>query len=96
VIPASVVGGGDKYIEQCRVSINGQDAHKGNRVQEGDDVRVDGELLKRKNKLFSCPEQTKGVTCTTDVKDQTNIIDFVNFKGTRIFPIGRLDKRQKV
>jgi 23S rRNA pseudouridine2604 synthase len=33
----------------------------------------------------------KGVTCTTDVKDKTNIIDFVNFK-TRIFPIGRLDK----
>jgi 23S rRNA pseudouridine2604 synthase len=33
----------------------------------------------------------KGVTCTTDLKDKTNIIDFVNHKA-RIFPIGRLDK----
>jgi len=31
---------------------------------------------------------------TTDLKDKTNIIDFVNFK-TRIFPIGRLDKRSE-
>jgi 23S rRNA pseudouridine2604 synthase len=33
----------------------------------------------------------KGVTCTTDTKDKTNIIDFINYKS-RIFPIGRLDK----
>jgi 23S rRNA pseudouridine2604 synthase len=33
----------------------------------------------------------KGVTCTTDQKDKTNIIDFVNYKS-RVFPIGRLDK----
>jgi len=36
----------------------------------------------------------KGVTCTTDLKDKTNIIDFINFKS-RIFPIGRLDKRSE-
>ena len=33
----------------------------------------------------------KGITCTTDLKDKTNIIDFINYKS-RIFPIGRLDK----
>ena len=32
-----------------------------------------------------------GVTCTTDLKDRSNIIEFVNHKE-RIFPIGRLDK----
>jgi len=36
----------------------------------------------------------KGITCTTDLKDKTNIIDFINFKS-RIFPIGRLDKRSE-
>ena len=35
----------DKYIEQCRVTINGIEAHKGNRVEVGDIVLVDGELF---------------------------------------------------
>lgn len=85
----------DKYIEQCRVSINGIDAHKGNRVKEGDDVRVDGEPLKKKKQtVYLALNKPKGVTCTTDLKDKTNIIDFINFKS-RIFPIGRLDKRSE-
>ena len=85
----------DKYIEQCRVSINGKDAHKGNRVKEGDEVRVDGEPLKKKKQtIYLVLNKPKGVTCTTDLKDKTNIIDFINFKK-RIFPIGRLDKRSE-
>jgi 23S rRNA pseudouridine2604 synthase len=85
----------DKYIEQCRVTINGQDAFKGNRVNEGDDVRVDGEAIKNKKKtVYLLLNKPKGITCTTDVKDKTNIIDFVNYKS-RIFPVGRLDKRSE-
>jgi 23S rRNA pseudouridine2604 synthase len=85
----------DKYIEQCRVSINGIDAQKGNRVKPGDDVRVDGEPLKKKKEtVYLALNKPKGVTCTTDQNDKTNIIDYVNFK-TRIFPIGRLDKRSE-
>lgn len=82
----------DKYIEECRVTINGRDAHKGNRVKEGDIVKVDGEPLKKKRSaVYIMLNKPKGVTCTTDQKDKTNIIDFVNYKS-RIFPIGRLDK----
>ena len=82
----------DRYIDEMRVSINGKDAHKGNRVKEGDIVLVDGEpLKKKKSAVYIMLNKPKGVTCTTDTKDKTNIIDFINFK-TRIFPIGRLDK----
>lgn len=82
----------DKYIEDCRVTINGKDANKGNRVKEGDVVKIDGELLKKKKAdVYIMFNKPKGVTCTTDTKDKTNIIDFINYK-TRIFPIGRLDK----
>jgi 23S rRNA pseudouridine2604 synthase len=82
----------DKYIEECRVTINGKDAHKGNRVQEGDDVRIDGEpLRKKKTAVYILLNKPKGVTCTTDTTDKSNIISFMNYK-TRIFPIGRLDK----
>lgn len=82
----------DKYIEQCRVTINGQDANKGNRVKLGDDVRIDGERIKKKVlPIYIAFNKPKGITCTTDLKDKANIIDFINHKN-RIFPIGRLDK----
>jgi|SRR6478672_112543 len=83
----------DRYIEECRVTINDKDAHKGNRVQAGDIVKVDGERIGRKKvaAVYLAFNKPKGVTCTTDTKDKTNIIDFINYK-TRIFPIGRLDK----
>lgn len=86
----------DKYIEQLRVTINGVEAMKGNRVKEGDVVQVDGETIgkKKKTAVYLALNKPKGVTCTTDLKDKTNIIDFVNYKS-RIFPIGRLDKRSE-
>jgi 23S rRNA pseudouridine2604 synthase len=82
----------DRYIEECRVTINDKDAQKGNRVQDGDVVKVDGESIKKKKTaVYLLLNKPKGITCTTDLKDKTNIVDFVNYK-TRIFPIGRLDK----
>ena len=82
----------DRFIEECRVTINGKDADKGNRVKAGDVVKVDGVSLKKNVvPVYIMLNKPKGVTCTTDQKDKTNIIDYVNFK-TRIFPIGRLDK----
>ena len=38
----------DKYIDQGRVTINGNVALKGNRVSDGDEVEVDGEALRKK------------------------------------------------
>ena len=82
----------DHYIEECRVTINGKDAFKGNRVNEGDIVLVDGEPIKKKSStVYIAFNKPKGITCTTDTKDKSNIIDFINFKS-RIFPVGRLDK----
>jgi 23S rRNA pseudouridine2604 synthase len=82
----------DIYIEQARVTINDNIATKGNRVQEGDVVEIDGEPIKKKDKpVYIAFNKPIGITCTTDVKDKTNIISYINFKS-RIFPIGRLDK----
>jgi 23S rRNA pseudouridine2604 synthase len=74
------------------VTINGKDAFKGNRVKDGDIVLVDGEPIKKKSStVYIAFNKPKGITCTTDTKDKSNIIDFINFKS-RIFPVGRLDK----
>ncbi|SIN69665.1 23S rRNA pseudouridine(2604) synthase RluF [Chitinophaga niabensis] len=82
----------DKYIEQGRVTINDNIASKGNRVKTGDVVEVDGEPLKKKKAtIYMALNKPKGITCTTDTKDKSNIIDYLNY-SSRIFPIGRLDK----
>lgn len=87
----------DLFIEQGRVTINGNIASKGNRVGEKDIVHIDDELLKKKKSsaaIYILLNKPKGITCTTDQKDKTNIIDYVNYKS-RIFPVGRLDKRSE-
>jgi 23S rRNA pseudouridine2604 synthase len=82
----------DKYIDQGRVTINDNVAIKGNRVLPGDTVEVDGEPLKKKDKIvYMVFNKPVGITCTTDLKDKDNIISFINYKS-RIFPVGRLDK----
>jgi 23S rRNA pseudouridine2604 synthase len=82
----------DKLLDEGRVKINGILAKKGNRVTEGDEVLVDNKPLKQKEKpVYIILNKPVGITCTTDLKDKDNIIDFVNFPG-RIFPVGRLDK----
>ncbi len=82
----------DKWIENGRVTINDLATKLGNRVFEGDVVRIDGKLLQEKPKtLYIALNKPVGIVCTTDLKEPKNIIDFINHKE-RLFPIGRLDK----
>lgn len=85
----------DKYVEEGRVTINDDTALPTSRVYPGDTVTVDGEKIKKpkpnKQSVYLAFHKPKGVTSTTDPKDRSNIISFINYP-TRIFPIGRLDK----
>jgi len=83
----------DRLIEQGRVSINGRIASAGARVKEHDSVEIDGEPIKAKKTrpIYIVLNKPVGVTSTTDPKDKTNIIYFLNYPK-RIFPVGRLDK----
>lgn len=82
----------DLFIEAGMVTINGKVAQKGNRVKAGDKVIVNGKKIKAQSRpVYLLLNKPIGVTSTTELKDPTNIISFVNYKQ-RIFPIGRLDK----
>ena len=84
----------DKLIEQARVTVNDELALPGARVSPGADViAIDGEPLSRPKKrpVYIACNKPQGVTSTTDPKDRTNIIYFLNHPK-RIFPVGRLDK----
>ena len=82
----------DRWIEAGRVTINGAIAQKGNRVETGDAVQLDGKSVgERPAPLYLAFHKPAGVTSTTDAKDPDNIIDYINYPQ-RIFTIGRLDK----
>ena len=84
----------DKFILDERVTINGIVAKMGEKIDQNDDISVDGERISKKpnKKIYIILNKPKGIVCTTDSGvEKNNIIDFVNHPK-RIFPIGRLDK----
>jgi 23S rRNA pseudouridine2604 synthase len=82
----------DKWIEAGRVTCNGQPAVLGTQVADGDEIRVDGELVGAKKKhIYIALNKPVGITSTTESHIEDNIIDLVGH-SERIFPIGRLDK----
>ncbi|MFS0575682.1 23S rRNA pseudouridine(2604) synthase RluF [Sporosarcina sp. 179-K 3D1 HS] len=84
--------GADKWIEDGRVMINGQLAELGSRVEEGDEVRVDGKPVQTEEQLvYIALNKPVGITSTTERHIEGNVVDFVNHP-LRIFHIGRLDK----
>ena len=84
----------DRLIKEGRVTINGILALLGSTVSEGDEVRVDGSLIKgNTKKVLIAFNKPKGIVCTTaDPKSKdVNIVEYINYPE-RIFPVGRLDK----
>jgi 23S rRNA pseudouridine2604 synthase len=82
----------DKWIEAGRVTCNGQPAALGTQVADGDEIRVDGQIVGAKKKqIYIALNKPVGITCTTETHIEGNIIDLIGHPE-RIFPIGRLDK----
>ena len=88
--------GADKLIEASRVTINGQLPELGTKVNVGDEVRVDGNVINASpdnkiDRVYIVYNKPIGITCTSELHVRGNIIDAIQHPQ-RIFPIGRLDK----
>lgn len=85
----------DELISEGRVTVNGSVAALGTQVNDGDDVRLDGDKVgqarKKSRPVYIALNKPTGITCTTERHVAGNIVDFVNHPE-RVFPIGRLDK----
>lgn len=87
----------DALIEAGRVTINGEPADVGSLFVEGDEIRLDGQVLRPRLKkkgrthVYIALNKPVGITCTTEEGVAGNIVEFVGHER-RIFPIGRLDK----
>ena len=85
----------DSLIEEGKVTINGEIPEMGTKVEDGDQVEVEGQIIEKSTKhekIYLVFNKPAGIVCTTDRRlESDNIIDFIKYP-TRIFPIGRLDK----
>ena len=85
----------DRLIEEGKVKINGEVPVMGTKVEEGDNVEIEGQRIgksKKERNIYLAFNKPIGIVCTTDRKlEPDNIIDFIKFPE-RVFPIGRLDK----
>ncbi len=85
----------DEFITEGRVTINGVPAGLGTQVNDGDEVKLDGDIVgaarKKTKPVYIALNKPVGITCTTERNVPGNIVDFVDHPE-RVFPIGRLDK----
>ncbi|CAH1044276.1 23S rRNA pseudouridine(2604) synthase RluF [Halomonas sp. TD01] len=84
----------DRYVEQGNVWINGRRATTGDQVVPGDRVKVNGQDIEPQEEedlVLIALNKPVGIVSTTESSEKDNIVEFVKH-GTRIFPIGRLDK----
>ena len=85
----------DRLIEEGKVTINGKIPEIGSKVDDDDQVEVEGQRIEKstkQNNIYLAFNKPVGIVCTTDRGvEPDNIIDFIKYP-TRIFPVGRLDK----
>lgn len=82
----------DKLIEEGKVTVNGETAVTGMRVDRSWDIRLDGKRVETEEEfiLLAC-NKPRGIECTADKNTADNIVDFIRYPK-RIYPVGRLDK----
>ena len=85
----------DRLIEEGKVTINGKIPEMGAKVEEGDQVEIEGKKIEKSStekNIYLAFNKPLGIVCTTDRRiEKENIVDFIKYPS-RIFPIGRLDK----
>ena len=82
----------DSWVSGGRVSVNGVVATLGTKIQLGDIVAVDGQVVGAESAhVYLALHKPVGIECTTDTRVAHNVVDFVAHPA-RVFPVGRLDK----
>lgn len=81
----------EQLIRAGRVTVNGEPAGLAARVDDGDDVRVDGEPVSGQSISCLLLHKPAGVVTTAhDTHGRRTVLDLVDLP-LRLFPVGRLD-----
>ncbi len=85
----------DRLIEEGQIRINGRPAEKGAQVEDGDEVTVNGRLIKPlAEHTYLAFHKPRGVICTLSDKEGKSLKDFLKRPG-HITYAGRLDKESE-
>lgn len=86
----------DRLIEEGRVTVDGCRALTGMRVQPNQKVEVDSKRVTgRTRDVILAVNKPQGVVCTTDTRWGDVTLEQMVSYPTRVFSIGRLDKRSE-
>ena len=82
----------EQLIEAGRVTVNGEPGRLTTTVEEGDDVRVDGNMVGAEAQRWVLLHKPAGVVTTArDPQGRPTVVGLVP-GGQRLFPVGRLDR----
>ena len=82
----------DRWIEEKRITVNGETAGMGMKVAPDSEVCLDGKLIKKEEKkVLLAMNKPAGIVCTAEKRERNNIVDYMKYPK-RIYPVGRLDK----
>ncbi|MEE3393429.1 MAG: pseudouridine synthase [Lachnospiraceae bacterium] len=89
----------DRLIDDGRIYVNGIPAIKGQKVNESDDVSVDGKKITHEIKpVVIAFYKPRGIVSTTAEEENgekiVNVVDYIGFP-VRIYPVGRLDRESE-
>lgn len=86
----------EEMIRRGLVFVNKKKAELGMRVDEQDEVMVDGKIVRvQYKKIYVIFNKPKGITCTNrKFHDEKNVFDFVKI-SERLHIVGRLDKNSR-
>ncbi|OGL63087.1 hypothetical protein A2839_02100 [Candidatus Uhrbacteria bacterium RIFCSPHIGHO2_01_FULL_47_10] len=82
----------DDLISSGKVVVNGQVSELGLKVDDSDEVVVDGQMLQvaKPKEVYLAFNKPVGIITSVDPNAHDNVIQYVNYPE-RVFPIGRLD-----
>ena len=85
----------DRLIESGRVTVDGETAVTGMRVQEGQIVTLDGKAIGvQDEKVYLAFHKPRGIVCTSEKREKNNIIEYLHYP-IRLTYCGRLDKESE-
>ena len=81
----------EELIKQGKVLVNGEIATLGMKASYDDEIEVEGEEIRREEKVYYLLNKPEGYICTlNDEKNRPIITDLIE-EEKRIYPVGRLD-----
>lgn len=90
----------DRFIMSGRITVNGETAENGMKVDGSEDIRIDGKKIEKNpetdKKVVLAYYKKRGIVTSTVNQggEKNNIIDAVNYP-IRVYPVGRLDKESE-